>query len=135
MGKKKVVLDTNILISALGQKGKPKLIFEKILNGELELIISDKQSEEIIEVLDYPKFNFSNEQKSSFINILLEVSTLIKIDKIFDVIKEDPDDNIIITSAVIGKADYIISGDEHLLKLKEFKRVKILNANDFLSLE
>jgi len=51
------------------------------------------------------------------------------------VIKEDPDDNIIITSAVIGKADYIISGDEHLLKLKEFKRVKILNANDFLSLE
>jgi len=135
MGKKKVVLDTNILISALGWKGKPKLIFEKILNGELELIISDKQSEEIIEVLDYPKFNFSNEQKSSFINILLEVSTLIKIDKIFDVIKEDPDDNIIITSAVIGKADYIISGDEHLLKLKEFKRVKILNANDFLSLE
>src|SRR3989344_2556929 len=135
MGKKKVVLDTNILISALGWKGKPKLIFEKILNGELELIISDKQSEEIIEVLDYPKFNFSNEQKSSFINILLEVSALIKIDKIFDVIKEDPDDNIIITSAVIGKADYIISGDEHLLKLKEFKRVKILNANDFLSLE
>lgn len=135
MGKKKVVLDTNILISALGWKGKPKLVFDRILNGEIELIISNKQLEEIIKVLDYPKFGFNEEQKSSFINILLEISTLIKIDKIIDVIKEDSDDNVIITSAVIGNVDYIISGDEHLLNLKEFKRVKILNPNNFLNLE
>src|SRR3989344_7674181 len=115
MGKKKVVLDTNILISALGWQGKPRLVFEKILNGELELIMSDKQLYEIIRVLDYPKFNFSHGEKSRFINIILEISTLIKIDKIMNIIKEDPEDNIIITSAIIGNADYIISGDEHLL--------------------
>ena len=90
---------------------------------------------EIIKVLDYPKFDFSNEQKSSFINILLEVSTLIKLDKIVEVVKEDPDDNIIVTSAITGKAGFIISGDEHLLKLKKFKKVKILNANDFLNIK
>jgi|SRR3989344_3521156 len=135
MGKEKVVLDTNILVSALGWRGNPNLIFERILNGEIELIISDKQLAEIIKVLDYPKFDFSNEQKSSFINILLEVSTLIKLDKIVEVVKEDPDDNIIVTSAITGKAGFIISGDEHLLKLKKFKKVKILNANDFLNIK
>ena len=134
MGKKKVVLDTNILISALGWKGKPRLIFEKVLNGELELILSDKQLEEIINVLNYPKFNFNDDQKSKFINILLEVSTLIKLNKIVDIIKEDPDDNIILTSAISGNADFIISGDEHLLNLKKFKNIKILSANNFISL-
>jgi len=43
MGKKKVVLDTNVLISAFGWKGKQRIIFEKILNREFELIISQKQ--------------------------------------------------------------------------------------------
>ncbi len=135
MGKKKVVLDTNILISALGWKGKPKLIFEKVLNEELELFMPDKQLEEIIRVLDYPKFNFSPEQKSKFIDIVLGVADLIKLDKIINIIKDDPEDNIIITSTVVGNVDFIITGDEHLLSLKKFKGINILNANDFLNLE
>jgi len=55
MGKKKVVLDTNVLISAFGWKGKQRIIFEKILNREFELIISQKQLIELYEVLSYPK--------------------------------------------------------------------------------
>ncbi|MEK6907362.1 MAG: putative toxin-antitoxin system toxin component, PIN family [Nanoarchaeota archaeon] len=134
MGKKKVVLDTNILISALGWEGKPKNIFEMVLNGKLELFTSDKQLEELLRVLNYPKFDFSEEQKSKFINIILNSATLIKLEKIFEIIKEDPDDNIIITTAINCNADYIISGDEHLLRLKNFKNVKILNPNDFLNI-
>ena len=132
MGKKKVVLDTNILISALGWEGNPKIVFNKVLNGELDLIISDRQLSEIIRVLNYPKFNFNDEEKIRFINILLSISTLIKLNYVLDFIKEDKDDNIILTSAINGKADFIITGDEHLLKLKEFKNIKILKANDFL---
>ena len=134
MVKKKIILDTNVLISAFGWKGKPELIFQKAINKELELFISDKQLEEIIRVLDYPKFNFNADQKSKFINILLEVATLIKIDKIKNIIKEDPDDDIILTSAIIGNVDFIISGDDHLLNLKEFNGIKILNANNFIKL-
>ena len=44
MGKAKVTLDTNILISALGWEGKPRQVFEKVLDGEIELIISEKQN-------------------------------------------------------------------------------------------
>ena len=52
MGKTKVFLDTNILISALGWKGKPKVIFERCLHGELELVTSPNQIEELIKVKD-----------------------------------------------------------------------------------
>ena len=135
MGKKKVVLDTNILISAFGWTGSPKLIFEEVLDGKLELIISDKQLEELKRVLDYSKFNFNEDEKNKFINLIINVSTIIKLNKIFNIVKEDPDDNIILTSAYLANADFIITGDEHLLNLNKFKNVNILGVNDFLSLD
>ena len=59
MGKKKVVLDTNVLISALGWNGKSKEIFRRILRNELELIISSSQLKELQKVMNYPKFDFT----------------------------------------------------------------------------
>jgi putative PIN family toxin of toxin-antitoxin system len=56
MVKTKASLDTNILISAFGWKGPPNRVFEEIVNGNVELIISDAQFNELTEVLDYPKF-------------------------------------------------------------------------------
>ena len=69
MGKKRIVLDTNIIISAFGWDGKPREILREILNKEFDLIISKKQLEEIFKVLGYPKFKFTDSQKSKFINI------------------------------------------------------------------
>ena len=63
MGKTKVLLDSNIFISALGWNGKPRVIFEKCLHGELELVTSASQLDELMRVMDYPKFKFTEEQK------------------------------------------------------------------------
>ena len=52
----------------------------------------------------------------------------------FNVVKDDPDDDKIIEAAVEGKAEYIITQDNHLLKLKEFKGIKIVTPKDFLEL-
>ena len=49
-----------------------------------------------------------------------------------DVVKEDPDDNAIIECAIAGKADYIITGDNDLLELKEYKWIKIRNSQSFI---
>jgi len=134
MGKKKVVLDTNVLISAFGWKGKQRIIFEKILNREFELIISQKQLIELYEVLSYPKFNFKEEQKLRFMGIIYSVATIVNTFRNIKVIQEDPSDNVILESAVITKADFLISGDEHLLKIKEFDNTKIVTASEFLDL-
>jgi len=129
---KKIVLDTNVLISALGWKGKPKEIFLRTIEGEFELIISSKQLEELKEVMNYPKFSFTEEQKIKFIEIIMSTAKIVETIGNLKVIKEDPDDDIILESEIENNAEYIISGDIHLLKLKEYNKVKILKPAEFL---
>ena len=135
MGKTKVILDTNILISSLGWNGKPRAIFQKCMDGKVELVISPPQIEEMRRVMDYPKFKFTAEQKETFIAIILEIATMVEITGKVKIIKEDPDDDIIVESAVVGNVDYIISGDPHLLKLKQFVGIKIVTAHEFFEIQ
>lgn len=132
MGKEKIVVDTNILISALGWEGNPKELFRKFINGEFELIISQKQLEELKRVMDYPKFKFTEQQKSKFLTIINTIATVVEIKGTLHVIKEDPDDNLVLESAIENKASFIITGDKHLLKLKEYSGVNITTVAQFL---
>ncbi|MBI1972511.1 putative toxin-antitoxin system toxin component, PIN family [Candidatus Woesearchaeota archaeon] len=134
MGKTKVLLDSNIFISALGWKGKPSVIFEKCLSGELELVTSANQLDELMRVMDYPKFNFTEEQKQTMLGIITAIATVVEIPKKLNVIEEDPDDNVILETAIVGNVDYIVSGDPHLLRLEKFGRIKIVTVNEFLGI-
>ena len=97
------------------------------------MILSPQQFREFCRVLDYPKFNFSEIQKNKFKNLILEIATLIQPQKEVNIIKEDPDDNLILESALAGDVNYIITGDQHLLKLKQFERIKITTPRDFIN--
>ena len=63
---------------------------------------------------------------------IVSISKIIDTKQEFDVITEDSDDNKILECAVEGNADYIVSQDVHLLKLKEFNGIKILTPEEFL---
>ena len=132
MGETKVTLDTNILVSALGWQGNPYQIFGMVVSGEIELVISDKQFDELAEVLEYPKFRFTGEQKDRFKSLILEIATFVKPVEKMDIVKNDPDDNMILEAAVAGNVDYIVSGDPDLLELKSFREIKIVTAKEFL---
>ncbi|MAG47434.1 putative toxin-antitoxin system toxin component, PIN family [archaeon] len=132
MGKKRVVLDTNILISSMAWKGNPAKILEKVINRNIELFISPEQFKELERVLEYPKFNFSEEQKTRVKNLILKIAKVVYPMKKVDVIKDDSDDNMILECALSGNVDYIVTGDHHLLNLKEFKSIKIVTASEFL---
>ena|SRR4030067_1904059 len=132
MGKKKVTLDTNILISSLGWVGNPRRVLEKVIDTDIELVISEGQFRELSRVLEYPKFGFTKEQKDRLKSLVLKISTLVKPEVKIDVIKSDPDDNIILECAIAGNVDYIVTGDPDLLALKEFRGIKIVKAKDFL---
>jgi len=133
-GQKKVVLDSNIFISALGWQGKPEQIFKKCIKNEIILITSKEQISELNRVLEYPKFNFTDIEKNKFISIIMNISRFVDIPKKLNIIKDDLSDNIILETAVVGGADYLITGDPHLLKLKEFQRIKIITASHFLEI-
>jgi uncharacterized protein len=131
LGKRKVTLDTNILISALGWKGNPHKILQKVIDGEIELFISHDQFDELSRVLDYPKFDFTDEQKTRFKELISKIATLVRTSRKLDIVKEDPSDNRILECALVADVDFIVSGDRHLLSIRELGRTKIIRATDY----
>ena len=131
MGKKKIVIDTNNLISALGWEGNSRDLLIRVINKEYEFIISIKQIEELKRVLDYPKFGFSKEQKRKFLEIIFEIANVIDT-KLKLNVTDDEKDNMLLECAIEGEADYIISGDNDLLRLKKFRNARIVSVKEFL---
>jgi putative PIN family toxin of toxin-antitoxin system len=128
---KKVVLDTNVFVSALGWKGTSREIFKGCIDGDLELFISTEIFNEIKRVLNYPKLKFSKDEIDGFLDQILEVGNLIEATVKVEKIKDDPTDNKFLECAVTVDADYIISRDPHILKIKEFEGIRIISPDDF----
>lgn len=132
----KLVLDTNILVSGTFWTGDSFKIMELIDKKKIVSMLSEEiikeyyrviNSDEIIDKIKDKYLIISDVSKKIILN-----STIIKLDIKLDIVKEDPDDNIILECAHEGKVDYIISQDKHLLKLKEFKNIKIITPEEFL---
>lgn len=132
MDKKRVVLDTNILVSSLGWKGNPYRIFKLILDGKFKLIMAKKQLQELSRVLDYPRLDFNEKQKCRLLSIIDKLAIIVETYDKVDVVKEDPPDNVILESAILNNVDFIVSGNIHLLKLKKFGKCRIVTASEFL---
>lgn len=130
--KKRVVFDTNILISAvLSPKGKP---FQCTALAKQNLIVSITCREIMQEFEEklVNKFRFESERVNKIIDEILAYSELVTLTIIPRVIVDDADDDSIIAAAVAGKANYILSGDKHLLVLKQYQDITIKTAGDFL---
>ena len=132
----KLAVDTNTLISSLGWKdSKPRKVVDGCLSEKWILVESIALLKEFLKVIQRPKFNFiSEDDKKEFIVNLINVCEVVEPKKKVNVIKEDPEDNMVLECALEGRVDYLISGDEHLLKLKEHEGIKILSASDFLKI-
>lgn len=134
MDKTRIVIDTNVLISAFGWRGKPRQVFERVIKGQCELILSTKQLAEISRVLTYPKLNLTLDEQTRFLEVLSSAASMVETHHDINVITDDPSDNALLEAAGEHNAIYIISGDQHLLKLKKFQEIKILTPAEFLLL-
>ena len=129
----KVVIDTDIYISAIFWDGKPRKIIDLGREKNILILISADIEREIAKKLKV-KFKLNEEEVNK---ILLDFSTFtipIEVTKQMNLISDDPDDDKFLECAVSGKADYIVSGDNHLLKLREYAGIKILKSSQFLSI-
>lgn len=136
MDKYRVVIDTNVLVSGIIQgKGFPYKIVQSWERGDLILITSSATIEEASKVLNYPKiktkYGLSEADIKETLLNLVRYSVFVNDPPVLDVIKEDPSDNNILGAAMGGKADYIVSGDFHLSKLKAYKGIEILTPREF----
>ena len=133
--KLKVVIDSNIILSSVSRKSKFNKIFQKIINKEIELYITNEILTEYKEKLEQV---FSPSLSKNTIEILLLANNIHKITPYFkwNLISVDPDDNKFVDCAVASNADFLVTNDKHFDILKEidFPKVNIIKIDKFMKL-
>ena len=130
----KIVLDTNIFVSAYFHDGNPRKIYTRVINGLDELYITDDILIELYKVLSRKKFDLSEIAVEDFINIIEDHSVKIICKNKPENISRDKDDNKILQCGFEGNVDFIITGDKDLLVLEKYKNIQITNAKDYLNM-
>src|SRR5690606_12102211 len=119
---KRVVLDTNIIISSvLG--GALVLILEKWDEKKFTVVVTTDVISEYFEVLNRPKFNLKQETIDKITRYIYQFSEFVVPEEEIRFIEDDPKDDKFLEAAVSGKVDFIVSGDSHLLAIKEFRSI------------
>lgn len=131
----KVVLDINVLLVSIPKKSKYRPIFDALISGYFQAVISNDILSEYVEILEQ-KTNFL--VASNIAELLLNLKNVEKVDIYFEwkLILSDLDDNKYVDAYVCSNADYIITNDHHfkILKQIEFPKVNILTIDEFLSI-
>ena len=116
--------------------GKPAQIIKAAEQGKVRLIISEEIVREISQVLNYPKLKKVYETEGlgheELIEEVLKIVRFVKVTNSVKVVLEHPADDKFIECALETKAKYLVSGDKHLLKVGEYKKIQIVSVNDFL---
>ena len=129
-----VVLDTNIYISAFLIKGNQRKIIEDAIKGKFTVYISYEILAEIESVLKRPKFKLSPNHINLFIDEINKLTEICNPSERIINICRDSKDHIILECAVESQSNYIVTGDKDLLTLNEFRKVKIINSDEFIKL-
>jgi putative PIN family toxin of toxin-antitoxin system len=127
----RVVPDTNILISALVFGGLPETFLDLAFAGSVLLVTSPILLDELGEKLLY-KFRISPVRCDQIRNTFERIADVVSATPSLAIIKDDPDDNRVLECARAGYADYIVSGDRHLLKLASFENISIVTVRQFM---
>lgn len=128
----KVVLDTNVLVSGLFFAGPPRAILEAWHVGRFRLLLSPGILSEYERVGLELAQQFPGIDIAAVLGVLATEATLLYPPPSATRPCEDPDDIKFLACAVAGNADYLVSGDKHLLKLKSCERTTILNPRQFV---
>ena len=132
----RVVIDTNIFISSFfNPNGNPKRVIDLWKNGKITICITEEILKEYVKVL--AGLGFSNEPElEELLGLFKKKNNIIYIASTpkFNLIKDDPDDDKFIECAVAARAQYIISGDKHLLNLKTFQNITVISPSEFLNI-
>jgi len=137
----KVVIDTNVYISAIIFGGNPRKVIELTKDQRIKAYTSLLILLEVANKLNN-KFKWNREKVEIVLKAISKITEVIEPKIKLKVVKEDPSDNKILECAVVANADYIVTGDKHLLKIKEFEEVnkfvsgeiKIVTTADFLKI-
>jgi uncharacterized protein len=133
----RAVIDTNILLSALVFSGGKLSRFRQLWqDGEFEPLVSKPTVTELIRVLGYPKFKLTSTEREDLLADYLPFCETVTMPTELPQIPvcRDPYDEPFLHLAVIGRANYLVTGDRDLLSLADVFECPIVTAEQFLSM-
>ena len=133
----KAVIDTNQFVSSLISKQGPSAqLIDRWREQRFILVTSPEIIAEIQRVLEYPhiskKYKLSKSDAQSLLTLIEHEAVVIPKLPAVHVIKDDPDDDKFLACAFAARAEYIVSGDQHLLSLGSYKSISIVTVKEFL---
>lgn len=128
----RATLDTNILVSALLYPGNERKILEAAIEGKFKPITSPAILDELGRVLT--RLEVGDHEVEGYLIRIMEISEVRIPKRLDDIEIRDREDIKILECARSGASDYIVTGDEDLLSLKEYDGIKIIRSGEFLRL-
>jgi putative PIN family toxin of toxin-antitoxin system len=128
----KVVLDSNIFVSSFFWQGNPRRIFDRITSGLDELYITDEILKEISAVMSSEKFNTAKNEIEEYIAIIESYSIKVFPKNIIEGVSRDKNDDKILQCGLEGDVDFIVTGDNDLLVIREYENIKIIKPKEYL---
>lgn len=129
----KIVCDTNTLVSGFLWRGNEFRLLTAITERKALLFLSPPLLQEFARVITYPKLKPFVANANALVEKLKSLAIVIKPIKPVNAVKEDPSDNRVLECALAAYADFIVSGDKHLLKLKKYEGISIVTTKKALS--
>ena len=127
----RIVVDSNVIVSGFLFGGNPARVLGSVLEGVTRCFTSLSILDEVRGVLQRPKFGLTAEQALAFVDEFHFLCHVVDPRTRLQVIADDPKDNMVLECAVAAKADVIVSGDAHLLDLKQWESIRIVSPVEF----
>ena len=129
----RIVVDSNIIISGFLFGGNPACVLGSVVEGVSRCFTSLPILDEVRGVLQRPKFGLSAEQALAFVAEFHLLCHVVDPRTRVQVIADDPKDNMVLECAHAAKAEVIVSGDAHLLDLKQWESIRIVSPAEFMN--
>ncbi len=131
----KILLDTNVLLVSISSKSKYHWLYQKLLNQEFDLIVSNEILLEYEEIISQ---KYSKLVARDVLKFLLVLPNVHKVSVYYNwnLITDDRDDNKFVDCAISANAHLLVTNDKHFNKLKtlEFPKVQVIDINTFFKL-
>lgn len=133
----RAVLDANVFVSAAIRPGDPPgRIIERFLGSDaFTLVLSEDIVQEVLRALEYPKvrrYVRRDLDPALWFEDLVVLAGLVAGNVHVAGVSDDPDDDKFLAAGVAGRASFVVTGDPHLLKVREYEGVRIITPRSFL---
>ena len=131
----RITADSNIFVSGLNFGGIPRQILNLAESGAIHLAVSDDILDEVARVLRREKFGWPEVEIERALTQISRFAERVELKQRIDAVTEDPADDRILECAVASRSEFLVTGDNHLLKLGHFAGTKIVKPAEFLEIQ